>query len=95
MNTTFALDPDIRTSLGVLAGLTDSRRNSATYDEDKAQDRTVKNEESHWFGNVGFSLAVLTVVGLGALWGWAIVHLMTLMVETPSIISNLERALSR
>ena len=95
MNTTFALNTALRTSLGVLAGLADSRRASATHGEGKSQDRTIRNEESHWLENMGFSLAVLAVVGLGALWSWAIAYLTTLVVEAPSIISDLEWALSR
>jgi hypothetical protein len=70
MNTTFALNTDLRTIVGVLAGLTESRRNCASRVQDMAQDPTVRNEECHSLENVGFSLALLAVVGLGSLCGF-------------------------
>jgi hypothetical protein len=44
--------------------------------------------------NVGFSLAVLAFVGVGALWNWAIAYLTPLVLQYPALISDLELALS-
>ena len=95
MNTTFALNPDIGTTLTALAAFTDSARNSATRVGNENLDGTVRNQERHWLGNLGFSLALFVVVGLGALSSWTIGSLTILILQHPDVISDLELALSR